>query len=284
MHATANLPTVTAPVSVYPPPWRWFAAVLVVVSRLSPPVLFGILHFGWPPLTEPLLFRLFVILFLLPAMAAGLVRRAFAFDLQVCADALEIRRGTNRFAFERGAVDTAKPWHLPLPGPGVTLRSADFTYAVQVDDPSPILRMLDDRIETEVRLPATVVYGQARSAVGRARWHHLVGKYGLFPLPIVLLLFRLHQYLVYGGTFGQYYTEGLQPYLSTLGYYWIVVVTNLVLYASVWRGGAEAASFLLAWAKPARALAVRRWAERVVQIAYYAGVPALLARRFLFAE
>lgn len=280
MPAISDLPIVAARAAAYPTTWRLFAAVLFTLSRVSPPVLFAILVLGQPPLTEPLLFRLFVFLFLMPAMAAGLIRRAFTVEVEVDRDGVVMRRGGHRVEIERAAITQATVWRLPVPGPGLTLRSADFSCSLQVDDPVPLLRALAGSDATG----PVLVYAQARSAVGRARWLHLAGKYGLFPLPIVLLLFRLHQYLTFGGTFGQYYIEGLRPYLSTLGYYWIMVVVNLLLYASVWRGAAEGISLLAASITPARALTARRWSERAVQVAYYAGVPALLARRFLLGD
>jgi len=54
-----------------------------------------------------------------------------------------------------------------------------------------------------------------------------------------------------------------------------------VLWASAWRGLAELACYWIARAAPARSEQARRAAERMCGIAYYAGVPLLLALRLL---
>jgi hypothetical protein len=53
-----------------------------------------------------------------------------------------------------------------------------------------------------------------------------------------------------------------------------------VLYAAVWRGAAEGAALLAAWAAPGAAVRTRRAVEVVCRIAFYAGVPLLLLLRF----
>jgi apolipoprotein N-acyltransferase len=96
------------------------------------------------------------------------------------------------------------------------------------------------------------------------------------------LLFYTHQHIAYGGTFGQYYLEGLVPYLSTLGEYWATTVILLVSYASIWRAAAEIAVWTAAaLAGRTPAFAVRRAVEVACAVAYYGGVPALLALRYL---
>ena len=55
----------------------------------------------------------------------------------------------------------------------------------------------------------------------------------------------------------------------------------LLLYASVWRSIAEGAALLAAWVAPARALGVRRAAEVACLVAYYGGVPILVAIPFV---
>jgi hypothetical protein len=101
--------------------------------------------------------------------------------------------------------------------------------------------------------------------------------FALFPAGV---LFNAHQYIAYGGTWGQWYLEGPLPWLQTALVYWLTVTVYLVLYASAWRGVTEAASLVAALGGEAQALRARRLAELVGRVAYYAGVPLLLALRF----
>jgi hypothetical protein len=125
-----------------------------------------------------------------------------------------------------------------------------------------------------------VVYAQAKHAIPRRRWYHRVGKFVLFALLPTAPLFNVHQYIAYGGTWGEYYLLGLRSYLTTFAVYWSTISIYLVLYASVWRGLAEVVAMLAAWILPERAPAVRRTVERACSILYYAGVPAIVAVRF----
>jgi hypothetical protein len=140
-------------------------------------------------------------------------------------------------------------------------------------------------VEKEMPVAGTtdpsLVYAQAKRIAGLSRWYHILIKFGIFPLLPTIIIFRLHQYVVHGGMFGQYYLHGLQPYLSTFAYHWIIVVIYLVLYASIWRALAEGASLLAARYTPSRAVMVRRWSERGAMLFYYGGVPVLMAIRFL---
>ena len=94
-------------------------------------------------------------------------------------------------------------------------------------------------------------------------------------------MFNAHQHIAYGGSLGQYHLEGLSAYLSTFLFYWVTLVLYLILYAAVWRALCEGAAWLAAVAAPSRAARVRRAVESVALAAYYAGVPALVAWRFL---
>lgn len=279
--AAAATPTETA-AAVYPAGWRLAAAVLFAVSRTSPPLLFAALLLGQPPLTEERVIAAFAVLVALPALAAFLIRRAFTLAVDVGEAGITLRRRDLRIEIAREAVAGAAAWSVPLPGPGLSVRLRQGPrYSLQADSPAPLLAAVGAGAPPS---PVVVIYAEARSEAGVTRWYHLLGKYGLFPLPFAAILFRLHQFLVHGGLLGQYYLEGLVPYLSTLGQVWSIVVINFVLYASAWRGAAEALCLAAAWTAPARATSVRRWLERTVQVAYYAGLPLLLARRFLVLD
>jgi hypothetical protein len=106
-------------------------------------------------------------------------------------------------------------------------------------------------------------------------------KFPGFALLPTAVLFNAHQHIAYGGSLGQYYQEGLAAWLRTFAEYWIWVCIYLVLYASACRAAAEGVALLAASAGSALAARVRRTVELVCGILYYAGVPALVAARFL---
>ena len=101
---------------------------------------------------------------------------------------------------------------------------------------------------------------------------------GVLPASV---LFYTHQHIAYGGTFGQYYLEGAIPYLSTLGEYWATTIILLVSYASIWRAAGEIVVWTAALAGRAAAAGARRAVEIACGLAYFGGVPALLALRYL---
>ena len=106
-------------------------------------------------------------------------------------------------------------------------------------------------------------------------------KFGLLSVLPASILFYTHQHIAYGGTFGQWYLEGPGAWCTTFVHYWATTALLLVSYASFWRAGAELAVWLAAASVPSTAATVRRVAEAICAIAYYAGVPVLLALRYL---
>ena len=60
-------------------------------------------------------------------------------------------------------------------------------------------------------------------------------KFGAFALVPAVPLFRLHQWVSYGGTFGEYHAFGLKAYLLGFGLYWLLSATYLLLFAAALR-------------------------------------------------
>jgi hypothetical protein len=125
------------------------------------------------------------------------------------------------------------------------------------------------------------VWAAARARHRGREWWRLVAKFPVFALLPAGVFFYTHQWIAYGGTLGQYYQEGLGPYLATFATYWVTLTIYLVLYAGLWRGLAEAGCLAGAWLMPGGAKTMRRTAERVCRVAYFAGVPVLVALRYL---
>lgn len=217
---------------------------------------------------------------LLPLAILFVVQRIGAATVDVEASRLVITRREARFEVPLESVAAARPWRLPLPGPGLSLRMKSgrrFTYGLETAELSSLLAALRSAgVAGAAPEHPMAAWAQARLAAAHGRRFYAL-KYGLFPLAPAALLFRLHQYIEYGGWLGQYYSLGLKAYLGTLAHDWLDVELQLVLYASVWRALIEAVAISAAWLAPARARTMRRSAEIACHIVYYVGIPALLA-------
>jgi hypothetical protein len=223
----------------------------------------------------------------LPGVAAWLIRRTNAARVELADTGVVLRRTALVVEIPYAALARVAPWTVPLPGPGVSfwLRSGRrLRYAVEVADPVGLLQRLLP-VAADAARPAlthpTVVYAQAAAAMPARRWYHYLWKFGVFGLAPTAILFNAHQHIAYGGTLGEYYLFGLGAYARTFAVYWLTVTIYLALFASLWRGMAEAAALAAAWVAPSHAAKVRPVAERFCQLFYYGGVPALLAARFL---
>ena len=276
-------------VHAYPRSWRIITGALFAVSRASLPVILVLVVVATdPPITPPILIRLVTIFALLPGLAAWLIERAFAANVEVRTGELVVRRHDLRLEIPCNSIEDVAPWIVPLPGPGLSLRMRSgrrLRYGLQSADPTPLLLALADVGGVDAARSAahhpSVVYAHVKQASAPRRWYHRVGKFVVFALLPTVPLFRVHQLIAYGGSLGEYYLYGLGRYLQTFAVYWTTLSIYLVLYASVWRGLAEGAALLSAWVAPSRAARVRRVAEITCQVAYYGGVPLLLVLRFL---
>jgi apolipoprotein N-acyltransferase len=282
----------TQPIA-YPPSRRLAAALLVLVSRGSPLALAALVAFGdaWLGtafrLDNPLrLLRAFAAFCLAPGIAAWLLERAAAVEVAVDRGALVLEDRAQRVEVPCDAIDGVVPWAIPLPSAGVWLRLASgrrFPYALQVADPIAFADALadagaPDRVRAVSRQPAAI-YARSRRISSR-RWYHPALKFVVFALVPALPLFRLHQWIAYGGTFGEYYTYGLQPYLLGLAIYWSTAAVVLVLWAAVLRAVAEPVVLAIAHFVPAQTPRTRRIVETVIRILYFGGALLFLLRVF----
>jgi hypothetical protein len=267
----------TQPVRLYRRPWRGVAATLFAVSRLALPfMLWRVIVASDPPVSPPMLAQALLILSVLPGLAAWLIGRAFAARLRLDADGATLVRGGRELRLAADAIGPARVGWLPWPEPAVALRRAGgwLPFVVALRDPGPLLAVLDP---TAARHPAAV-YAAARGAP--PRWWYWLARYVAFPLLPAAVLFRAHQYIAYGGPLGQYYLLGLEPYLRSAAIHWGTTAAYLLLYASAWRGPAEVVAFATACAAPRAARPVRRAVEIVCGLAFWLGVPVVLALRF----
>jgi apolipoprotein N-acyltransferase len=222
--------------------------------------------------------RSFVVGTALPAAMAWAIGRAFRGTATVRAGALRLDRGDVAVDLRLDGL-VVRPWWVPLPSPGLALRPRP-PFGTARRDPSPILDALaaGGVDVAAARRHPTVVWAATRprrTALG------VLAKFAGFGAIPACILFYTHQHIAYGGTWGQWYLEGPGACLTTLGEYLTNTVILLASYASLWRAGAEAVVWLAAAVARARTVAVRRAVEVLCALAYYGGVPVLLALRYL---
>ena len=184
------------------------------------------------------------------------------------------------------ALNAIRPLVIPLPWPGFgfDMQSGHlFRYQVLANEPGRVLSALAQHAEiahAALKSPA-VAYADAK---WKYTWRHrllALVKWGLFPLVLAGLLFRLDQYIMFGGAFGQYHLQGLGPYVDSFVTYAAGAASYLVLYASVVRLAVEPLVFALTWLFTAHAGPLRKVGEGICLFAYFVLLPALVAYRLL---
>ena len=123
------------------------------------------------------------------------------------------------------------------------------------------------------------VYARARRAIVRGRLDRPLAKFVLLPLALAIPAFRLHQHITYGGSFGEFYSFGLLPFVEGFALWWAAWAIGVVLCAAVLRAVIEACTLTAVLLRPAQAIEVRRWLERLGLAALYLGLPAWLLVR-----
>lgn len=272
-----------------PPAWRAAASVLTVISRGSLLAILAAVLLSENPPTNPFKqMRLLAGLFVAPELAAWCIARAFAAKARVAGGVLVIaQRGAN-IEVPLEAVAAILPWTVPLPrgGFGLKLRSGRrLAPGLQVADPAGLVNAMVDggaspSICSALESPL-VVFAQARLAYPLRWLDHPVLKFVVYSLVPAMPVFRLHQFITYGGTFGEYYTFGLKAYLLGFGLWWVSFAMGLLMFAAAVRAGVETLAMLAAVVAPARAGAARRvleWGQRIV---FYVGIPTWIALRLL---
>jgi hypothetical protein len=237
---------------------------LVTGSRSAPPlaVAMGLAVFSGAP-------------FLLALLLGHAVKGRIAIE----PGKLVLTLRSERFEIPLASILAIRPLRLPLPGPGLRLVLASnrsFERRLVLPDPAALLTALGEALlsaRSALAHPA-VRFATARLTHGRRRWPYLVVKYGVIPLVLAILVFRLHQYIMYGGPFGQYHLLGLASYLRAFLVRWMGVLGGLVVYAGLVRFAVEALSFGGTYLVANHARGIRRAAEIVADIAYFVLIPA----------
>jgi len=267
--------------------WRAVLAGCLAAAGVSVPLLLAaVLLATDPPMTPRALVELFAAQIALPAAAAAVAWRARRASVAIAGGQLLIEQGGRRLEAPIAALARVEAWRAPLPAPGFALRlrsGRHLRWSLAAADPVPLLAALAAAGvpgAAEAARGALATWAHAR-APWRRRWRDRLAKFPLFGLAPAAVLFYTHQQIAYGGLLGEWYLMGPAAWLRTLLVHWLALTLYLLLYAGALRGIAEPAALLAARVAPPRAAGVRRAVERACQAAYFGGVPALLALRFL---
>lgn len=220
-----------------------------------------------------------------PLVVVALLRRLFRGTLEIAEAQLVLTLRGARFEIPREAVTAVRPWRLPFPDAGIVLvmkSGKPFRYRLASGPAGDLVSALREALPAGEGLAGSggLAYAGARPRRGRLFW---AIKYGLAPLVITVIAFRLDQIIKYGGPFGQYRMYGLGPYLESFARMWMGYESELMIYAAVWRIAAELVALPLTLAMPARARGIRLGAEIVCFIAYFVLIPGFLVFLFFFA-
>jgi apolipoprotein N-acyltransferase len=262
--------------------------LLIVLSRGSLLVLLALLLFAETRLSNPLrLIRTFTEVCLLPAIAAWLLARSLRTTVEVSEKTLVIDLRRRRIEVPCESVAAVEQWSVPLPSAGIrlTLKSGRrFSHGLGVADVAAARNAIVEAADLpQVGMTphgAAAQYARAAAAGVLHRTHPIL-RYVVFALVPALPLFRLHQWITYGGTFGEYYMYGLGPYMLALAVYWAHAAIWLMMIDAALAAIGLGATIATALAAPSRTAVVGKAARATGDILYYASVPTFLLRLFL---
>jgi hypothetical protein len=222
----------------------------------------------------------------IPWAMTMLLHRLRAGVLEVRPSLLVLTMGRKRFEIPIASLSAARPWLVPLPGPGLALVMTSgrrFRLGLQLDQLHALLTAIGNVLPAARTAldSSSVAHARAKYERGRRRWYFWLFKFGLVPLAITIVLFRLHQYIVYGGPFGQYHWFGLAAYLKSFSVHWAGILGGLVVHAGMVRLVVEFLALPATWALPLRAGIIRRAAEICCELAYFGLVPSYVLFRLL---
>lgn len=226
--------------------------------------------------------RQFAWVVLVPELAAFVVAWFAVARVHVDGGALVMDTRRRRIEIPLRSLVGARLWRLPWPRPGmrpVLASGGAWPQAIATDGAVALAGAITPVIDPPLG-PRSLQWQRALALPGWRIDHPLI-KFVLFPLVPALPAFRLHQHIAYGGTFGEYYTFGLQAYLGALLLWWASWAVSLVLIAGGLRAIAEILSAAVVVLRPVAAVGARRGLLGVARILYFIGVPLWLLSRLL---
>jgi hypothetical protein len=279
--------------TLWTPLLRAAGAALWLLSRVAAPLALVWVVAVFDPPAGPLLPVLAFLAAALCLLAAERLLRKAAVGLgRVRGDALRVEVAGRTLEAPAASLAALRPWRLPLPVPGLTLRRAGGGPALRVglEDPGALLAALaaaGSAPAAAARADAAVAHARAR-----ARWRgarrvrsdalRLCFRWVVFALIPTCAFFYTHQSIAFGGPWGEYRLYGSWwPWLRTFLRFWLACVVFVSIYAAMCRGLASFACLAATHVAPSQAARARRVAEWGDALLYYAGVPALTALRYL---
>ena len=270
-------------VVAWPPGLRWVAAALVAGAgasavQLGVRLVLDTLDGGMR--AHPRVVVLGVLGgVLLPMALVALLRRHFAARLLLEGDRLRLAARSGALELPLREVTRAHPWLLPLPSPGEWWELGGGARLPRELEGATLPGEGEHPTARTAR--SARAFAEARRALHRGDLRALVWKYGVFPLLPAGVLLRAYQHITFGGWNGEYQLFGLRAWLDSALQYWGGTLAHLVVLAGTLRVASELLCLGAAWLAPGSARGVRHVAEWLCRIAYYGGVPVLLAVRFL---
>jgi apolipoprotein N-acyltransferase len=279
----------TARAVVYSPFWRLVSAVLVTISRVSPLVLLVLLMFFETRLANQWrLIRVFALVCLAPAIAGWLIARVFTARFVIEGGLIVLDTRRRRFEIPLDSIDRVVLWSVPFPSGGIRLRLRSGEWLdrhIGLSDPASAAAALAAAGAPIAHEPDSraAVYATGSSGTGRSP-ARMILDFPVLALVPAIPLFRLHQWITYGGTFGEYYMYGFQAYAVAFAIYWATATIWLVLLAAALRAVVELFSLATAVVAPTLAPRMRRQTELAARILYYGAVPAFLVRLYFLTR
>lgn len=273
-------------VVAWTPTLRWVVNVLTWLALANLALIGAVV---WGDLLEgssrapPLLVLITVVSgTVVPRLLATSFRMFCTGTAELTPERLRISVGRLEVDVPRDRITAVDAWRIPAPAPGVTLRLGSGRrlerelQPLGADDVA-----LAEALGLRLREARLSPFGRARVALHRADLRARVFKYGFYPLVPMVLIFRVHQLLAYGGAFGEYQLHGLFAYLRSAVLDMGATLAHLVVLAGVVRVFVELVALIDGLLAPGRARKTRRAAEWASRIVYYGGIPAALAFAFL---
>ncbi|MFO0592341.1 MAG: hypothetical protein U0441_32650 [Polyangiaceae bacterium] len=216
----------------------------------------------------------------LPVLIAAVLRRAATGTLTLRTDTLTLALRSERIDIPLASVTRIRPLALPWPTPAVALdlRSGrTFDRALGARTLPALVSALSRHVPLEKK---PILSFAASVPEKRSRWL-LSLQHVVLPLALTLVIFRLHQIIVYGGPFGQYHSMGLGPYVGSFIRRWLGIAGAFAVMAGVLRIVVELTVWGLTVARPGAARALRRVAEILALVLYFGAIPGYVAVRLL---
>jgi apolipoprotein N-acyltransferase len=225
---------------------------------------------------------------LLPLATAWVIGRFHAARLRIEGGHLVLQQRGQRIEIPLASIRELRVWRIPLPAVGVDLSLQSgrrYLHGVRIADPLALMRALvaagSPVVWSDPACARRADFASARAVARSPHLDHPLVKFVLFPLLLAIPAFRLHQYIAFGGTFGEWQTYGPTAWLAGFAIWWAAWSIGMMLYAAALRIAAETTVVAAARMCTSGSSDARQWVEWLCRWAFFLGVPAWLLLRLL---